>query len=170
MLGADASEQLGAIEEGLARLDISLQEHLNDIASREMSAAWGAELGKPAGSSLQRSIILSGGAGVGVSGATVAAVTGTDSAPLSGGLVPSAEARAFEFGSLNRDTFTTYTRKARGAANPTPVTRRTKRQMPPRSQTGWIAYPAASRFAVRLIRLYQATIVKFTYDAIDGGR
>lgn len=167
LLDADASEQLGEIDERLARLDVELRARVNEAEQATIQTAWQEELAGSRGASVvQRAVVLSGPQIAAISGTAVVVATGTGTTPLSGGLVPAVNARAFEFGALDPQGHLGQAKSRKGALYP----RHTQRQMPTRSQTGWIAYPAAKRLGKRLAQLLQATIVKFTYDAIDGGQ
>lgn len=177
LLGVDDSQQLGEIEARLERLDSELRPRMEEATRAVIQSAWHEELAKPGGSKVQRAVVLSGPQQAAVSGTLVVVSTGTGRAPLSGGLVPAKNARSFEFGAIDpqghigmaryprRKTTDPRGYRPTGAVYP----RHTQRQMPTRSQTGWLAYPAASRLGKRLAQLLQATVVKFTRDAIDGG-
>jgi len=167
LLDADASEQLGEIDERLARLDGELLPRIQEAEQKVVQEAWQQELAAPGGSKVQRAVVLSGSQLVAVSGTSVVASTGSGTTPLSGGLVPAAQSRAFEFGALDPQG---HIGNVRASSRAQAYQRHTQRQMPTRSQTGWLAYPAAARLGKRLAQLLQATIVKFTHDAIDGGR
>ena len=182
LLGVDDSEQLGQIAGRLEALDTELRTRIDEASQQVVQSAWQEELAKPAGSRVQRAVILSGSQIAAVSGGLVVVSTGQGATPLSGGLVPGEYARAFEFGALDPQGHIGQARYPsrrgysgmrqgpariqRGGTYP----RHTQRQMPTRSQTGWIAYPAAARLGKRLAQLLQQTVVKFTHDAIDGGR
>lgn len=78
--------------------------------------------------------------------------------------------RAMEFGTLHQDWYTNYQRRARGSNTRSPVFRRTRRQIPTRSQTGWIAYPAGRKLQRRATQMAFHVLVKVAHDAVDGGR
>jgi hypothetical protein len=167
LLDANASEQLGQIDERLARLDAELRARIQEAEQQVIQQAWQEELAKPAGSTVQRAVILSGNQLAAISGSSVVVSTGSGGAPLTGGLIPATQARAFEFGALDPQGHIGH---VRASARAQAYQRHTQRQMPTRSQTGWVAFPAAKRLGKRLAELLQATIVKFTHDALDGGR
>lgn len=86
--------------------------------------------------------------------------------PLSGGLVPAEYARAFEFGTAIPKQ-TPFTQRSRAGNWYQVRGKHTNAQMPGRSRTGWIAYPAATKIADRIIALWMQTVVREYHDAID---
>jgi len=86
--------------------------------------------------------------------------------PLSGGLVPREHARGFEFGT-NIPKHTPFAQRSRSGNWYQVRRRRTNAQMPPRSRTGWVAFPAATKIADRIISLWMQTVLREYHDAID---
>lgn len=131
-----------------------------------MSAAFGEEISRSAGSAVQQAVIGAGaeshGSGFGLE---MSANHGTT---LSGGTITPQAGRGFEFGSLHAGAPTTYTQRSRNGKRYT-VTRQSDRQMPTRSTRGWVAYPAASRVFPRVLQMWMQIIVKTAHDAIEKG-
>ena len=106
--------------------------------------------------------VLTKGARV-AAGKPARAIAGSSRRPLSGGLIPDQGGRAFEFGSTNRETKKAY-HVTRGGKTFT-VKRRTRRQLPPFRQTGYVVFPAWRGTAPRMVSLYTQLIMKKVYEA-----
>lgn len=146
----------------LIALGPKIAQTIFSASSNQLTAGWTEELGKSGGYNAQQRRIVTADPRVIPSFMSLTVETG-GSGEL-GELT-----RQFEFGTLDQNEFYEYSRRSKNGGSHR-VTRRTKRQIPRRSQTGWIAYPAASRLATRIIRMYQQIIVKEAHDAIDGGQ
>lgn len=160
------SAEVRAQAAALQRAGTDMSVKIIDATSGTMSTVWGEELAARGGVSLvQRDMIASGAdsyaTGYGVT--MRAAVSGT---PLSGGAIPARDGRAFEFGkSVARvKTFTQRSRKG----NRYSVTRSTTNQLPSRSRSGWLAYPAASKAFPRFLEMWLQIIVKVSHDAVEA--
>lgn len=167
LLGADDSRQLTEIIVRMDRLNNGgLRRRVDEAVNDVLGRAWRDEINRPVtGLSTTQARVLRSGTFTVFSGGVGIVASGAGN--LSNGY---AEPRTFEFGvgPVNREKFKTYrTKSAKGT--PYKATRRTKRQMPRRSSSGWVVYPAAGRLKVRYVNLVQQTIVKFYRDAIDGG-
>lgn len=128
-----------------------------------LSKAFVEELAKSGGTAQQHEIIANGAEGYGTGfGITMRAATITT---LSGGLVAAEDGRAFEFGK-SVETELTYTTRSR-AGTPYNVTRVTTAQLPSRSRSGWVAYPAGSRTFTRMLEFVLQVLVKKSHDAIE---
>ena len=148
--------------DALKNVPAELRSKVESASDQQLSAAWTEELTKGGQfSHAQRSIITTEPRAIThAMGMSVA----TGGAGRLGFLT-----KPYEFGTLNREQQHTYTRRSpKGARHE--VTRRTRRQLPTRSQTGWIGYPAAGRFSKRAFGMYLQIVVKVVRDSIDGGR
>lgn len=154
----DRGASLQEVTVAFAGVGATARERLNDAAAEQISGAWDQELGSRQPFNAAQAKFVATGPTVELSDRGFVAATGHEN-----GLAPN-----FEFGSLNRDTYTTYRRRNRSGGGKHDVTRRTARQMPPRSQTGWLAYPAGDSLVGRAIRLMQQLVVKTFYDALEG--
>lgn len=157
--GEDGVE-LQQLTVALAGVGPTARERLTDAAATQLTAAYTQELAdQPRFNALQDRFV-----------AHDPKVALTDRGFVASTGHPSGLAPQFEFGTLHRDELVTYRRRNRGGRGRHEVTRRTKRQLPPRSQTGWIAYPAGDAVVGRAIRLMQQLVVKTFYDALEGGK
>lgn len=162
LLGAEANADLLDYARALDQYGPDVQRRFASAAGEQLAAGWKEELAARASyNQVQKSIVTAAPASTFI-GHTISVSTG-GSGPL--GFLT----RQMEFGALHRDLFVTYRRRNRSgvASN---VTRRTKRQMPTRSQTGWIAYPAAGRWSERVFKMALQILVKVAHDALEGHR
>lgn len=83
-----------------------------------------------------------------------------------GGLVPSQHYYLAEFGGRSNET-STYTRKSKNGGTHK-VTRRTRTGLPVRTPSGRAVYPAFAEIGPRLSSLWVQTLIRTTYDAIEG--
>lgn len=81
---------------------------------------------------------------------------------LRGGLVPDFDGAAVEFGTLDREKRTTYTRQ--GAK----VTRHTRRQLPARVKSGRVVMPAVADTVPKITSMWVQLFVRLVYDAAGG--
>lgn len=95
------------------------------------------------------------------------ATAATSKRKLSGGLVPAERWKGFEFGTDDREQTQTYTRKNRRNAGTHRVTRRTYRQLPARTPSGRVVYPAFAEIAPRMVSGWVQIIVRKTYEALE---
>lgn len=147
------------------RAGASIQDRIRDATRTDLRAGWVQELERPVHvhNRTQVELIANGIATPFDMGITATAGSMTS---VSGG-ASAEEARSFEFGTLDRERVKTYTgRSPKGKRYQ--VTRRTRRQLPPRSTKGWIAYPAKDRFASRVGKLYGAIVAKVLHEATEG--
>jgi len=162
LLAAEPSKDLLQARDALENLGDDIQQLIRSSSQQQLSAGWEEEVNaRPGYNDQQRRIV---GAGASVLAYNGGLAVGTGGQGKLGHLT-----REFEFGTLNQDAFTTYTRKGRKGGSHQ-VTRRARRQIPTRSQTGWIAYPAAGRWSMRAFSMFLQIVVKASHDAIDGGR
>jgi len=89
--------------------------------------------------------------------------------PLSGGLVPDAQARVFEFGTNDRQKVAEYERSGR-RSKAHKVKRHTQRQLPWRNDKGRVIYQAAADVAPRITSLWVQIIVRRIYEAHEKGQ
>lgn len=162
LLDAVPSRSLLEVYAALRDMPTTLRSRTLDAATKELSAGWREEIAaRPGYNAAQRAIVAANPTATAhLLGLTVATGGTGDLAELT---------REYEFGTLDQDEFNTYTRRGPSGTLHI-VKRRTKKQIPPRSQTGWIAYPAAKRWSARVFRMFQQIIVKSAHDSIDGGR
>lgn len=162
LLGVEESKDLLRVYDALKNMPADIQKRTLSAANQQLASGWEEELNaRPGFSAAQKAVITA-------NPRTVAHTLGLT--VTTGGTGPLAKlTRPFEFGTLNREKFTTYYRKSKKGGQHK-VVRRTMRQIPPRSTRGWIAYPAAGKWSTRAFRMFHQIIVKSSHDAIDGGR
>lgn len=153
LVGPEASRDLLRARAELASVPNDVARLITATSTGQLSSAWAEELSKQPGySKSQRSAVTANNRVIpheyGFS-----AYTGNHLA------------REFEFGALNREEYVEYI--GRRGTTTFPVRRRTKRQMPSRSQTGWIAYPAAAKVASRAAKMWMQVCVKAVHDRLD---
>lgn len=167
LLNVDDSRQITDIITRMSRLnDGGVRRRIDEAVNNMLDPAWSDELARPvSGLGVTQAKVLRGGSFTAFSGGV--GIVASGAGELRNGY---ASPRAFEFGAgpVNREKFTRYRTKS-SKGKPYTVARRTKRQMPRRSSSGWVVYPAAGRLKVRYVNLVQETIVKFYRDSIDGG-
>lgn len=157
IVSAEASEDLVAVQTRLAAAPATLQQLLDATASEQLSRAWGEELDRADATPAQDKFVTAGAA----------------ADPTSAGLIvrtghPDLWA-PFEFGTNDQEKTTTYYRRGNPNRSAGMVTRRTRRQLPPRKPSGYVAYPAANRLGTRVFKMWRELIQKVIGDAFDGG-
>lgn len=155
IVSAEAAADLRAVQRAIAAAPAELDRLLADTAAEQLSSAWTEELAKRPASGPQRKFVLAGARAI----------------PFADGLrVETGEgelARVFEFGTNDREQYTTYRRRSpKGRTHS--VTRRTRRQVPPRRAGGYIAYPAANRVGARVFNMWAELVHKVTHDWMEG--
>lgn len=146
------------VQSALAQTPEAIRGAVLDSATDQLAPGWAEELSRGSEFSPSQRKIVTGGNRVIAHPMGMQIRTGSTKPFLT---------RAYEFGTLNREEKRTYTRRSRKGGTHQ-VTRRTKRQLPTRSQTGWIAYPAASRYGKRVFAMFQQIVVKFLHDGVEG--
>lgn len=86
--------------------------------------------------------------------------------PLRGGLNPKTQWHAVEFGGDQDVRRKVAYTSSRGKNYD--ITRHTQRQLRPRRETGYVAYPAIARSVPRLASLWLQTIVRAGHEALEG--
>lgn len=160
VLYGEPAQDLVEVRSRLSALPDDIKRTIFDASSTQLSAGWGEELSKSAPYSPGQASIVKSGNRVIPHSMGMTAETGFAHPDIT---------RQYEFGTLNREEFHTYRRRNRKNAGTHDVTRRTKRQLPTRSQTGWIAYPAAGRLGSRVFGMFLQIIVKKSHDALEAG-
>lgn len=94
-------------------------------------------------------------------------VAATSTRALSGGLVPSDQWQAFEFGTHKRGKSRTYRTRSRNG-NAYTVTRQTANQLPRFAKGGRVVYPAMAETLPRAVSLWVQTIVRMYAHAAEG--
>lgn len=155
MLDVQRSPELQAAILGMRQAERQVRLDINKEARKVIGPQWVEAL---RGRSTTRTDIriLVQGARVAAGARQVTLKAATSKRPLSGGLVPSVNWPAQEFGMRNRKaTMTTTSRKG----NSYQVTKLIGSQFPNRRKNGRIAYDASSQIGTTLVGLWVRTIV-----------
>lgn len=155
IVSAEAAADLRAVNRAVAAAPAELRRLLDATAAEQLSAGWQEELSRFDATPAQRKFVLAG-AEARPGPASLNVTTGRGEL-----------ARVFEFGTDDRERFTTYRRRGRNGRSHS-VTRRTRRQVPPRRAGGYIAYPAANRLGARVFQMWGELIHKVTHDWMEG--
>lgn len=156
---AASSDTFRAAALALKLLPREVRNETNRITRSEMNPVWRKIVGEKAQTEMDR-LVLVKGSRVAPGNPTVL-IAASSKRPLSDGLVPDDRdiAAAFEFGPPDRNEKETYTRKG------SPVTRRTKRQLPWRNDKGRVVYAAFAEIGPRLASMWVQTIVRKIMEA-----
>lgn len=104
---------------------------------------------------------------VAVSNQNVSLKSATVGRSLSGGLNPKEDWAAFEFGAdrgnAAKRTYDATSRKGKRYT----VTRNTRRQLPPRSRSGWVVFPTARELIPRFASLWYQTTIRTLYETFE---
>jgi hypothetical protein len=142
-----------------------------DKGTRTLSPEWVRELDDAASLSVDRRIFLPGAKVRAGNPPEFHAATGNrriGGKRGRGGGVPSELGRAFEFGTSDRDAWTTYQRRNRRAGGTHDVRRRTQRQIPRRVESGRVVYPTVAVMLPRMVSMWVQTIVRAYSRAVEG--
>lgn len=139
-----------------------LRSDINKATRVTVGPIWKEEVNARAGAHVMAQKVLTKGARV-AAGNPARAIAGSSRKALSGGLIPDATSRAFEFGTTARQTKRAYRSNRNGKSFS--VKRRTRMQLPPFKSTGYVVFPAWRNTAPRMVSLYAQLIMKKVYEA-----
>lgn len=157
------SKELQATILALKLTDKTLSANIRKWTRQLMLPEWQKGLRERASSRVQQRVLVDT-ARVTVSNQNVSLKSATVGRSLAGGLNPKSSWAAFEFGA-DRNKTTTY-EAIRGHSR-FKVTRKTRRQLPPRSRTGWVVYPTAKELIPRFASLWYQTAIRGLYEAFE---
>jgi hypothetical protein len=155
-------KEFQAVTLALKAASKELRTAINRATRDTVGPIWKEEVNARAGAHVMANKVLTKGARV-AAGNPARAVAGSSRKALSGGLIPDQANRAFEFGSTNRESKSTY--RSRRGGKSFNVTRRTRRQLPPFRKGGYVVFPAWRKTAPRMVSLYTQLIMKKVYEA-----
>ena len=155
IVSAEAAADLRAVRRAMDAAPAVLQRLLNATAAEQLSAGWQEELSQFQATPAQQKFVL----------ADAEALPGPASLRVGAGR--GILARVFEFGTNDREKYTTYQRQGRSGRTHS-VTRRASRQVPQRKAGGYIVYPAANRLGTRVFQMWGELIHKVTHDWMEG--
>lgn len=154
IVSPESTQDLIAVRDAFTQYGPDVRKRMEDAGRSQLTGAWIDELGKRSGISTQQSSIIKSMPVVGVAGPSVVAATGGVGAL--GHLT-----KQFEFGA-DREAF----KPVHGKGGT--YLRRTRRQLPPISSTGYIAYPAAGAWSKRVYAMYLDIAVLVAHEAAEA--
>ena len=160
LITSESAEDLARIRHALGQVGPDFASTFYDASTSQLTQAWSEEIGRRPGFSPRQRAIVAANPATTFGSKSVTAATGGEG--------PYAFlTRPMEFGA-DREKFVGYVRKSKNGGLHS-VVRRTRRQLPPISSTGWIAYPALGRWSGRVFGMALQILVKTYYDAFGKG-
>lgn len=166
MLSVKADARLQAAVLAMKAGDRTLRADINRATRDTIGPVWTRAVLAHADTDLDRAVIAKGARIK--PGNPPAAVAATSARRLRGGLQPSADWQAVEFGGTP-SRVRTYTRVSPKGRRHS-VTRHTMRQLPAHRKAGRVALPAFADVAPRAVSLWVQLIVKRYATALEGRR
>lgn len=149
----------------LRSVDREVRSDINKQVRSVVTPVWKGEVESRAATPMDKTVLAKG---VRVaSGTSPTLVAASSSRVLSGGLKPSEDYRAFEFGA-NRNEKTTYSATSKKGKR-YQVTRRTKRQLPTNRKSGRVLHPAVAEMGPRVMALWTQTAIRRIIEAFKEG-
>jgi hypothetical protein len=163
---ARTSRELKAIVLALAQTEKVVQSQIRKQTRAAIIPEWRRGLAEHAVSRPQFWAIVDTGAAT-VTNTSIKLTAATKGKPLRGGLNPKTDARALEFGAIDRERKREYWTTSRNG-NPYKVKRRVARQMPSFRRQGYVFYPTANQLIPRILSLWAQTTVRTLAEALEG--
>ncbi|TFC94574.1 hypothetical protein E3T28_14830 [Cryobacterium sinapicolor] len=142
-------------------IQAQIRKHTKAMAAPEYRKA----MAESAETRLEHRVLVQTGT-VAVSNQNIKLSSGASTRALSGGLKPSENAAAIEFGT-KRDLVRTYDRRSRKGGTHK-VTRHTRQQLRPLNRKGYVFYPAVTSLIPRIASLWVQTTVRTFHEALEG--
>lgn len=158
------SKELQGVILAMKGFERELAKQIRQVTKSVVLPEWQKAVAAKAKTQLE-SRVLSVTARVAVSDQNVTLKSAQVGRALSGGLKPSENYSAAEFGA-NREAKTTYTARSRKGKSFS-VTRRTQAQLMPRRKAGYVVYPAIAEIVPRIASLWVQTTVRTFYELIE---
>lgn len=165
-ISANSSKELRATIQALKLMPRELQANIRKYSQSEMAPEWQKGIAERATTRAQARV-LSETARVSVSNQNVILKSATVGRSLSGELSPKESWAAFEFGADRGQAGKTTYQATSAKGKRFTVTRNTRRQLPPRSRTGWAVFPTARDLIPRFASLWVQTTIRTFYEAIE---
>lgn len=159
------SRELQAVVLSLRRAEKDIQKNIRTYTKSLLFPEWTKALAERAETRLEHRTLVSTGR-IQMSNQNIKLKSASLSRPLSGGLIPSRDGAAVEFGA-NREEKTTYDAIS-STGKSYRVTRRTRRQLRPKTVQGYVFYPAARAMIPRFASLWVQTTIRTFRDALEG--
>lgn len=161
-----ASHELQAVLLKLKTLDRDTRGQIRRGTKADAAPIWATEVGSRVQTRAE-GLALGKTARVAVSDQNVQLQSARIGRALSGGLLPSRDYAALEFGTDHRDEPTTYESTSTKGQRFT-VKRRTRRQLRSRAASGHVVYPAVGAAVPRLAALWVQTVVRTLHEALEA--
>lgn len=158
----DGVRELQAAAVALRGIDKDMRRDITKGTRAVVGPVWKQAVEKNATRPMDRAVLVPGTrVNVGMRPSLIAA---SSRRSLSGGLVPTDDWKAYEFGGKRG-----LTKKYRGrrGGKTFDVTRHTKRQLPEFKKGGRVLYPAVADIAPRVFALWAQTVVRLVYKAFE---
>ena len=149
----------------LRSVDKAVRSDINKQVRAVVTPVWKGEVDKRAQSSMDR-VVLAKGTRV-ASGTSPTLVAASSGRALSGGLKPSTDWKAFEFGAKRNEKLKYRSKSSKGKSYV--VTRRTKRQLPDFKKGGRVLFPAVTEMGPRVMALWTQTAIWRIMQAFEKG-
>lgn len=158
------SKELQGVIVAMKSFDREVAKQIRKATKAVVEKIWQDAVREEASTRLEHRVLVNT-ARVAVSDQNVTLKSAQIGRKLSGGLLPSQSYAAVEFGA-DRQTKTTYEATSKKGTRYT-VTRRTRSQLRPRKQAGYVVFPAAARVIPRIASLWVQTTVRTFYELIE---
>ena len=142
---------------GFRELDADYRRELNKTTRTVLGPEFTRAVAKHARTTLDTRVLVTGAKVQG--GNPPVLVAGSSRRKMRGGMVPDTDWPVVEFGTLDRNKVTAYTR--RGAQ----VRRHTRRQLPARVKSGRVVMPAVADVVPKLTSMWVQQFVRLVYEA-----
>lgn len=166
MLSVRGSRELQAAVLAVSQARRDIRNDLNRSTRALLSEPWKAEVAKHARTDLDRKVIVKGARIL--AGNPPVAIAAASTRKLAGGLVPTQDWPAVEFGASRNKTTTYPSRSPKGRAF-TVHDRHTTRQLPPRIKGGRVAFAALEAIGPRLASLWVQQVVRTFAEGYERG-
>lgn len=166
VLGIDVygSRELQATILSIRRADREVKKQIRTQTREKLLPEWQKALAERAETRLEHRVLVDTGR-IKMSDQNVRMSSATVGRKLSGGLNPKVQASAVEFGA-DRGQKTTYEAVSRKGKR-YKVTRRTRSQLRPYRQSGYVVFPAAKAMIPRFASLWVQTTVRTLHEAFE---
>lgn len=162
-VSAYSSRELLTVLRGLHNLDRDTKRHTRQYLKSLVQQAWQAAVAQHADTRLEQRVLVST-ARARVSDQNVRLTSAQVGKSLSGGLKPSVNFGAVEFGADPRVRTVQSQRKG----TPYRSKRNTTAQLRPSNRRGYAVYPAAASVIPRVLSMYVQTFVRAFHEALEG--
>ncbi|MBF4565400.1 hypothetical protein [Plantibacter sp. VKM Ac-2876] len=158
------SRELQATVLSIRRAERDIQTNIRKFTKTLLMPEWKKALAERAETRLEHRALVST-ARITMSNQNIKLKSAGLNRKLSGGMNPNVEGHAVEFGA-NREEKTTYDAVSKNGTGYR-ITRRTRRQLRPKTTQGYVFYPAVRAMIPRFASLWVQTTVRTLADALD---